>query len=62
MLRFVEHAPVKTAEPKIPLNVHIPVSMKRNVEAAAEVLGLTQTVWVCRALDAALKSEEARKQ
>jgi hypothetical protein len=53
---------MKTDEPKIPLNVHIPVSLKRDVEAAADIAGQTLTVWVSRSLAAVLKSEEARKQ
>jgi hypothetical protein len=58
----MEHAPVKTAEPKIPLNVHIPVSLKQDIETAADIAGQTLTVWVSRSLAAVLKSEEARKQ
>jgi predicted HicB family RNase H-like nuclease len=55
----MEHAPVKTAEPKIPLNVHIPVSLKRDVEAAADIAGQTLTVWVSRTLNAALRATAA---
>jgi uncharacterized protein (DUF1778 family) len=50
------------AEPKTPLNVHIPVSLKQEVAAAAEVRGQTLTVWIARALDAALRSAETEKQ
>ena len=35
---------MKTAEPKIPLNVNIPVTLKRDVAAAAEVAGQSLTV------------------
>jgi uncharacterized protein (DUF1778 family) len=47
---------MKTAEPKIPLNVHIPVSLKQDIETAADIAGQTLTVWVSRTLDAALRS------
>jgi predicted HicB family RNase H-like nuclease len=52
----MEHAPVKTAEPKIPLNVHIPVSLKQEIEAAADLAGQSLTVWVSRTLNAALRA------
>ena len=51
---------MKTAEPKIPLNV-IPVSLKRDVEAAADIAGQTLTVWVSRKLNAALRATAAAK-
>jgi hypothetical protein len=51
----MEHAPVKTDEPTIPLNIHIPVSLKQEIKAAAGVAGQSITVWVSRALDAALR-------
>jgi hypothetical protein len=53
---------VKTTEPKIPLNVHIPASLKRDIEAAAEVAGQTLTVWISRTLIAALRSGDIGKQ
>jgi predicted HicB family RNase H-like nuclease len=51
----MEPAPVKTDEPKTPINVHIPVTLKRDVAAAADVAGQSLTTWIRRALAAALK-------
>jgi predicted HicB family RNase H-like nuclease len=48
----MEHAPVKTDEPKIPLNVHIPESLKKEIATAADLAGQTLTVWVSRTLNA----------
>jgi predicted HicB family RNase H-like nuclease len=50
---------MKTAEPKTPLNVTIPVTLKREVAAAADALGQSLTTWITRTLNAALKSGEA---
>jgi predicted HicB family RNase H-like nuclease len=58
----MEHAPVKTDEPKILLNVHIPESLKKEIAAAADLAGQTLTVWVSRTLNAALRRGEAGKQ
>jgi hypothetical protein len=52
---------VITHDPKTPLNVNIPVTLKRDIAAAADVLGQPLTTWVCRALAAALKNSEAGK-
>jgi hypothetical protein len=53
---------VKTTEPKTPLNVYIPVSLKQGITAAAEARGQTITVWVSRALNAVLRRGEAEQQ
>ena len=47
-----------TYDPKTPLNVNIPVTLKRDVAAAADIAGQTLTTWICRALAAALKARE----
>lgn len=52
---------MKTDEPKTSLNVHIPVTLKREIAAAANSLGQTMTVWISRTLSAALRSAEAGK-
>jgi predicted HicB family RNase H-like nuclease len=49
--------PMKTAEPKIPLNVNIPVTLKRDIAAAADALGQSLTTWITRTLNAALRRE-----
>jgi predicted HicB family RNase H-like nuclease len=51
-----------TYDPKTPLNVNIPVTLKRDVAVAADAAGESLTAWICRALAAALKSGEAAKQ
>jgi hypothetical protein len=53
---------VKTTEPKIPLNVHIPASLKQDIAAAADIAGQTLTVWISRTLIAALRSGDTGKQ
>ena len=50
---------VKTIEPKMPLNVQIPASLKRDIAAAADALGQSLTTWITRTLSAALRSGEA---
>ena len=53
---------MKTIEPKMPLNVQIPASLKREVAAAADSLGQSLTTWITRTLNAALRSGESGKQ
>ena len=47
---------MKTVEPKMPLNVQIPASLKRDVAAAADALGQSLTTWITRTLNAALQA------
>jgi predicted HicB family RNase H-like nuclease len=47
-----------THDPKTPLNVNIPVTLKHDIAAAADALGQSLTTWICRALAAALKAKE----
>ena len=52
---------MKTIEPKMPLNVQIPASLKREVAAAADSRQ-SLTTWITRTLNAALISGESGKQ
>jgi predicted HicB family RNase H-like nuclease len=47
-----------TCDPKTPLNVNIPVTLKRDIAVAADAAGQSLTAWICRALVAALKANQ----
>ena len=48
-----------TYDPKTPLNVNIPVTLKRDIAIAADDAGQSLTAWITRTLSAALKAKGA---